>query len=100
MALRQSLVRMLGQLLQDLQNLQHQGAGYYTCTPLASRYNKLLEQARALFSEDDTLLATFEKIPEGDPKDPSDKMKVLQSIQIESGQLITLLKSDDKEDPA
>ena len=43
---------------------------------------------------------SFERIPEGDPKDPSDKMKVLQSIQIESGQLITVLKSDDKDDQA
>ena len=93
----QSLVRMIGQLLQDMQIIQHQGSGYYTCTPCARRYNKLLAQARALYSSDNALLATFEDIPEADPKDPSDKMKVLQGIHIECGQLIALLESTHEE---
>ena len=96
MDLRKPLVRMLNQLLQDMQVIQHTGSGYYTCTPFASRYNKLLAQARALYPADHAILATFEDVPELDPKDPSDKMKVLQTIRIESGQLITLLEISDE----
>ncbi len=91
------LVRMIRQLLQDMQVIQHQGSGYYTCTPFAQRYNKLLHQARTLFPSGHSLADTFEAIPEADPKDPSDKMKVLQTIRIESGQLITLLESASEE---
>ena len=94
MDLQQSLVRMIRQLLQDMQVIQHQGSGYYTCTPFTQRYNKLLAQARTLFPGDHTLVATFENLPEMDPKDPSDKMKVLQTIRIESGQLIALLEAE------
>jgi hypothetical protein len=93
MDVRQSLIHMIGQLLQDMQVIQHQGSGYYSCTPIARRYNKLLGQSRELFPKDNSIIATFEDIPEADPKDPSDKMKVLQSIRIESGQLTTLLES-------
>ena len=93
MDLRQSLIRMIRQLLEDMHIIQNQGAGYYTCTPFARRYNKLLIQARTLFLADNTLIDTFEEMPELDPKDPSDKMKVIQSIRIESGQLIALLES-------
>lgn len=90
---RQSLLRMIEQLQKDIQINQHQGSGYYSCVPLAGRYNKLLGQARALFPEAQGLIETFEDILESEPKDPMDKMKVLQSIQIESGQLIALLQS-------
>ena len=93
MDLRQSLIRMIAQLLEDMHIIQNQGAGYYTCTPFARRYNKLLIQARTLFPADNTLISTFEEMPELDPKDPSDKMKVIQGIRIESGQLIALLDS-------
>lgn len=93
MDLRQSIIAMIGQLLKDMELIQHQGAGYYTCTPFARRYNKLLAQARRLFADEDSLIATFEDIPEADPKDPSDKMKILQSIRVESSQLTTLLES-------
>jgi len=99
MDLRQSLVRMINQMLQDMQVIQHQGSGYYSCTPFASRYNKLLEQARRLYPEGNTLLGTFEEMPDAEPKDPSDKMKVLQGIRIECGQLIALLEST-REEPA
>jgi len=93
MDMRGSLIRMIEQLLADMQLIQHQGSGYYTCTPFASRYNKLLGQARLLVAADDGIMTTFEAIPESDPRDPSDKIKVLQTIRIESGQLMALLQS-------
>jgi len=95
--LRTPLVKMIAQLLQDMQIIQHGGSGYYSCISIISRYNKLLAKARVLFPEDDPLIDTFEEIPESDPKDPSDKMKVLQSVRVESGQLIALLQSTSKE---
>jgi len=97
MDLRQSLLRMIEQLQQDIQINQHQGSGYYSCAPLARRYNKLLGQARTLFPDGNGLIETFEDIVESEPKDPADKMKVLQSIQIESGQLIALLQSVEED---
>jgi hypothetical protein len=88
----QSLVRMLRQLQEDTMVMASQGAGYYTCIPLATRYNKLLEQAQRVLPAGG-LVATFDKMPEADPKDPSDKMKVVQAIRVEINQLITLLES-------
>ncbi len=43
------------------------------------------------------MISTFEDQPEDDPKDPADKMKVLQGIRIEVGQLISLLESLGKD---
>ncbi len=91
--LRIPLVKMIGQLLQDMQIIQHGGSGYYSCISIIRRYNKLLEKARVLFPEDNPLISTFEEIPESDPKDPADKMKVMQSVRVESGQLIALLEA-------
>lgn len=91
--LRNSLVKMIHQLLQDMQIIQHGGSGYYNCASIVRRYNKLLTKARVLFPEDDPLISTFEEIPETDPKDPADKMKVMQAVRVESGQLIALLES-------
>ncbi len=93
MDVRESLIRMLKQLLQEMQATQQQGAGYYSCIPFARRYNKLLDQARSLFSETDGLMSTFDQIVENDPKDPGDKLKVVQGIRVEIGQLISLLES-------
>lgn len=93
MDVRMSLVRMLKKLLEDMQIVQQQGAGYYSCVSAAKRYNKLLGQARTLFPAGDGLIGTFELAPESDPKDPGDKMKVMQDIRIEISQLITLLES-------
>ena len=93
MDLRESLRRMLQQLLSDMLAIQQQGAGYYSCIPIAKRYNKLLEQARGLFGPGDGLMSTFEEAPLEDPKDPADKMKVIQGIRIETSQLIALLES-------
>lgn len=84
---------MLKQLLEDMLAIQQQGAGYYSCIPMARRYNKLLGQARSLFPEADGLIATFEDIAESDPKDPGDKMKVIQGIRVEIGQLLSLIES-------
>lgn len=94
---RGSLIRMLKQLLQDTQVLHQQGAGYYSCVPIAQRYNKLLAQSHDLFTEPDGLIGTFEDLVESDPKDPADKMKILQGIRIELGQLMSLLESLEEE---
>lgn len=97
MDIRVSLLAMLHQLQADMQILHQQGAGYYSCTPFTRRYNKLLDQARRLFTDTDGLISTFEAIEDQDPKDPSEKSKVVQAIRIESGQLITLLESTREE---
>lgn len=93
MDVRESLIRMLKQLSVDTQQLQQLGAGYYSCIPLVTRYNKLLKQARTLFMDTPGLMDTFEEMEEEDPKNPSDKYKVVQGIRIEIGQLISLLES-------
>ena len=93
MDVRHSLILMLNQLLQEMDITQHQGAGYYTCIPFADRYNKLLAQARGLFPDSDGLMSTFDDVVGEDPKDPADKMKVVQKIHVEIGQLISLLES-------
>jgi hypothetical protein len=87
-----TLSRMLRQLLEDMTVVQQQGAGYYNCTSVARRYNKLLGQSRLLFAGDDALIGTFDDMPESDPKDPGDKMKVMQEMRIEINQLISLLE--------
>ena len=46
-----------------------------------------------LFSADDTLIGTFEDQIEDDPKDPAYKMKIVQAIRLEVGQLIALLEA-------
>ena len=97
MDVRTSLIAMLKQLRDDMLVIQQQGAGYYSCTPLARRYNKLLGQVRAVLPKSDGLIGTFEDIPEADPKDPADKMKGVQSIRVEIGQLLSLLESLGKD---
>lgn len=98
--MKNSLISMLKQLMEDMAVLHQQGAGYYSCIPIISRYNKLLEQSRTLFSDDDSLMGTFEAQEENDPKDPAEKMKIVQATRIETGQLISLLESCDAEDDA
>lgn len=90
---RQILIKMLKQLLEETHALQQTGAGYYSCKPVAARYNKLLAQAQRDFPNPDGVINTFEAIEAQDPKDPSEKMKVVQWIRIEIGQLISLLES-------
>ena len=93
MGMRKSVVAMLKQLLEDMAVLHQQGAGYYSCNPIIGRYNKLLGQARTIFGAEDTLIATFEDQEKDDPKDPADKMIIIQAIRIEVGQLIALLEA-------
>jgi hypothetical protein len=90
---RRALIQMLQALLREMDTVQSQGAGYYTCTPFARRFNKLLAQSRLLLGQEAPILTTFEDIAEKDPNDPADKSKVLQGIHIEIGQLITLLEA-------
>lgn len=90
---RLALISMLQQLLEDTQVLHQQGAGYYSCTPIIHRYNKLLGQARGLFEGKGGLIETFEDQEERDPKDPADKMVVMQGMRVEVGQLISLLEA-------
>ena len=96
---RQTLIHMLQQLQADMETLYQQGAGYYTCIPLARRYNKLLGRARDLLAASGGIIDTFDDLPESDPKDPSEKSKVVQEIKIESRQLITLLEAARKHNP-
>ena len=95
---RETLVRMLGQLLKEMEIVTSQGAGYYTCVPFARRFNKLLSEARRLFPEEPGLLETFEEFELADPKDPGEKSKILLGIRVEIGQLITLLEAMREED--
>jgi hypothetical protein len=90
---RLAIIGMLKHLLNDTVVLHQQGAGYYSCTPIVHRYNKLLEQASKLFPAGDGLISTFGPIRETDPNDPADKMKAMQAIRIEIGQLVSLLES-------
>ena len=96
---QKSLISMLRQLLEDTITLHQQGAGYYSCTPIIQRYNKLLEVARGLFPDGNGLMATFSVQPEEDPNDPADKMKIIQGIRVEAGQLVSLLESDEGIEP-
>ncbi len=100
--MKRSLIPMLRQLLEDTAVLHQQGAGYYSCLPIIRRYNKLLGQARILFDNSDSLMGTFDDLSEEDPKDPAEKMKIVQALRIEAGQLVALLESDrsDEEETA
>lgn len=86
------LLHMLRQLLKEMEIVSSQGAGYYTCVPFAQRYNKLLAQARTLQRSCDTLMDTFQDMEANDPKDPSDKSKILLAIRVEISQLIAFLE--------
>tara|TARA_R110001592_G_scaffold49313_1_gene153958 strand:+ start:612 stop:917 length:306 start_codon:yes stop_codon:yes gene_type:complete len=95
--MRESLIKMLHQLLSELDYVQSQGAGYYTCTPFAQRFNKLVVQAANYLGEDNSLVQSFDALDETDPKDPADKSKRLLGVRIEIGQLIALLESSAPE---
>lgn len=97
--MRESLISMLHQLLKELDYVQSQGAGYYTCSPFARRFNKLMAQSARYLGEDNPLVESFEPMEESDPKDPADKSKRLLGIRIEIGQLIALLESTKENTP-
>ena len=85
---------MVKTLAVDLQNIQQRGAGYYSAAPFVDRYNKLLEKTRAIFEKEDKLLiATFPDLEDTSSVDPSDKMKVIQRVMIEVGQLIAYIEA-------
>ena len=88
-----SLEHMLRQLLKEMDYVQSQGAGYYTCAPFAKRFNRLLIQGRALFQDGNPLIQTFDTLEEADPKDPGEKSKKLLEIRIEITQLISFLET-------
>ncbi len=94
------IVQMLKQLLKDMEIVSSQGSGYYTCVPFLRRYNKLLQEAQRVLAQSNisSVVNTFEPLQEADPKDPSDKSKVLLSIRVETSQLITLLEMVSGED--
>ncbi len=94
---RELIIHMLRQLDEQTLSIQQVGAGYYSCIPFARRFNKLLAEARKLFEASDGLMGTFEEIAEFDPKDPSDKMKIIQGIRVEINQLIALLEMDHED---
>ena len=89
---RRILVHVLKQLLKEMEIVTSQGAGYYTCVPFARRFNRLLAEARRL-GDDSGLLNTFDPLPEADPKDPSDKSKIMTGIRVETTQLIATLEA-------
>jgi len=95
---RASLIGMLTQLREDMLAIQQLGAGYYSCIPIVQRYNKLLHHAKILSPAEDEFVASFEALPEDDPLDPGEKMKVVQAIRIEIGQLLSLLESQGSEE--
>ena len=87
------LLRMIQALVGDMQNIQQRGAGYYTSTPFVERYNQLLEKAKTIFSKESLLLDTFNPLEDTKSVDPADKMKVIQKVIIEAGQLIAYIKA-------
>lgn len=97
---RLSLIGMLKQLREDMLAIQQLGAGYYSCTPIIERYNKLLHHAKGVFPSKDGLVASFDAILEEDPPDPGEKMKIVQAIRIEIGQLLSLLETESSEGDA
>jgi len=92
------LVKMMRQLLRDLQTIEQRGAGYYTVDPFVERYNKLLEQTKRICAEQAALLGTFDPIELPKSSDPSQKMKTSQRVVIEISQLLTLIEASGIEE--
>lgn len=91
---KKTLLTMSRVFRNDIQDIQQRGAGYYSCTPFVTRYNKLLSKARELFVNDQTvLLDSFDEVEDTKSVDPADKMKVTQRVLIELGQLIAFMES-------
>lgn len=91
---RDILVEMARALLRDIQEIQQRGAGYYTTAPFVARYNQLVEKARQIYADSDSiLLDTFGPVEDTTSVDPADKMKVTQVVIVEAGQLIAFMES-------
>lgn len=89
---------MLKMLLGDLRDLEHRGAGYYSVVPYADRYNKLLSQVRAIYPEDAGLLGTFEEMKPPSSSDPAAKVKAVEQLIVEIGQLIAFIEASFEEE--
>jgi hypothetical protein len=94
-----TLHRMLQMLLGDLRDLEHRGAGYYSVVPYADRYNKLLNQVRTIYPDDADLLATFEEMKPPSSSDPAIKVKAVEQLIVEIGQLIAFIEASFDEQP-
>ena len=92
-----TLHRMLKMLLRDLRDLEHRGAGYYSVVPYADRYNKLLGQIRGIYPEDTDLLGTFEQMKPPSSSDPAIKVKAVEQLIVEIGQLIAFIEASFEE---
>ena len=91
---KKTLLSMARTLKTDTQDIQQRGAGYYSCGPFVSRYNKLLLKSRQLFAEDQpVLLDSFDELEDTKSVDPADKMKATQRVLVELGQLISFMES-------
>jgi hypothetical protein len=91
---KKTLLSMARVFRTDIQDIQQRGAGYYSCGPFVSRYNKLLAKARELFAPNESvILQSFELVEDTRSVDPADKMKVTQGVLIELGQLIAFMES-------
>lgn len=91
---KKTLLSMARAFRNDIQDIQQKGAGYYSCSPLVTRFNKLLSKARELFADDQSvILDSFEEVEDIRSVDPADKMKVTQRVLIELGQLSAFMES-------
>ncbi|UCD58847.1 MAG: hypothetical protein JSV16_06995 [Candidatus Hydrogenedentota bacterium] len=91
---KRTLLSMARVFRTDIQDIQQKGAGYYSCAPFVSRFNKLLSKAKELFAQDQTVvLDSFDEVEDIESVDPADKMKVTQRVIIELGQLIAFMES-------
>jgi hypothetical protein len=91
---KKTLLSMARVFRTDIQDIQQRGAGYYSCEPFVTRYNKLLAKSRELFSDEQAvLLDSFDEVEDTKSVDPADKMKVTQRVLIELGQLIAFMES-------
>jgi len=92
------LVKMMKQLLRDLQTIEQRGASYYSVEPFVDRYNKLLEQTKRICADQAALLETFDPVEKPKSSDPSQKMKTSQRVVIEIGQLLALIEASGQGD--
>jgi len=95
---KNTLHRMLKMLLGDLRDLEHRGAGYYSVAPYAERYNKLLGQVKAIFPDQAQLLGTFEEMTAPSSSDPAIKIKAVEQLIVEIGQLIAFIEASFEEE--
>lgn len=94
---KKTVYKMLTMLLRDLRDLEHRGAGYFSAVPYADRYNKLLGLIRSIYPEDAGVLGTFEEMKPTSSTDPADKVKAIEKLIVETGQLIAFIEASFEE---